>query len=46
MLNIVNIRKCGSVVGDDLNPEVKVRGSKHSFLQPIIPRPRGLGWVI
>ncbi len=31
---------------DDLNPKVKVRGSKDSFLQPMIPRPLGLGQII
>jgi hypothetical protein len=27
VLNIINVRKCGSAMDEDLNPEMKVRGS-------------------
>jgi hypothetical protein len=39
VLNIINIKKCGSAMDEDLNPNVKVRASNfHS----IIPKPLGL----
>jgi hypothetical protein len=31
MLNIINIKKCGSVMDEDLNPKVKVKGSSPCF---------------
>jgi len=27
VLNIINIKKCGSVMDEDLNPKMKLRGS-------------------
>jgi hypothetical protein len=39
VLNIINIKNFGSAMDEDLNPNVKVRGSN---LHSIIPKPFGL----
>jgi hypothetical protein len=32
MLNIINIKKCGSVMDEDLNPKMKMKSSNpHSY---------------
>jgi len=31
VLNIINIKKCGSVMDEDLKPKVKVKGSGPHF---------------
>jgi hypothetical protein len=41
VLNIISIKKCGSVMDEDLNLKVKVEGFKFSFLQFMIARPFG-----
>ncbi len=43
VLNIININTCASAMDEDLNPKSDNERLKSSFLQPMIPRPLGLG---